>query len=209
VESERAWKVDFKRIKSDAKDKAKPFWSEAEHLNDRARRTDARVRYLRDSLTGHDERTIRAALKAQLRDLKAELSVVAGEHKGLARDDMAASLQQIEHLEILILALTSALKPARDADIIETTKEQVELLKAQALALRSQAKDAQAAGDRLYWPIYNLDVKNPNAATEQSHDPDELLAQYKQLLGEIGETLGELKDELGAAMAHYVVHEAG
>ena len=35
-------------------------------------------------------------------------------------------------------------------------------------------RDAQAAGDRLYWPIFNLD-QNPNAPEEETHDPDVLL----------------------------------
>ena len=51
--------------------------------------------------------------------------------------------------------------------------------------LRQQAKDEQAAGDRHYWPIYNLDIKNPNAPEEETHDPDKLLVKYKTLLGEI------------------------
>jgi type I restriction enzyme M protein len=69
--------------------------------------------------------------------------------------------------------------------------------------LRLQARDAQAAGDRLYWPIFNLDIKNPNAAEEEIHDPDVLLEKYKKLLGEIEETQNQLKSELAAALAHH------
>jgi type I restriction enzyme M protein len=66
--------------------------------------------------------------------------------------------------------------------------------------LRQQAKDEQATGDRYYWPIYNLDLKNPNAPEEESHDPDALLAKYQKLLGEIEQTQNQLRDELAAAL---------
>ena len=73
--------------------------------------------------------------------------------------------------------------------------------------LRLQARDAQAAGDRLYWPIYNLDLKNPNAPEEETLDPDLLLEKYKKLLGEIEETDNQLKSERAAALAHHLVGE--
>jgi type I restriction enzyme M protein len=80
---------------------------------------------------------------------------------------------------------------------------QVEDIRQQAEALRLKARDAQAAGDRLYWPIYNLDSRNPNGPEEESHDPDVLLDKYRKLLGEIEETQNELKGELAAALAHH------
>jgi len=45
----------------------------------------------------------------------------------------------------------------------------------------------------VYWPIYNLDRKNPYAPEEATHDPDVLLEKYKKLLGEIEETQNQLK----------------
>lgn len=80
-------------------------------------------------------------------------------------------------------------------------------MRADAELLRLQARDAQAAGDRLYWPIFNLDLKNPNAPEEESHDPDLLLEKYKKLLGEIEETENQLKSELAAALAHHFISE--
>ena len=82
-------------------------------------------------------------------------------------------------------------------------EEQMARLREQADVLRLAARDAQAAGDRLYWPIYNLDLKNPNTAAEESHDPDVLLEKYKTLLGEIEETQNLLKNELAAALSHH------
>jgi len=84
---------------------------------------------------------------------------------------------------------------------------QVADLRRQAEPLRLQARDAQAAGDRLYWPIYNLDLKNPNAPQEETHDPDVLLEKYKKLLGEIEETQNQLKSELAGALAHHFTAE--
>jgi type I restriction enzyme M protein len=80
-------------------------------------------------------------------------------------------------------------------------------LRAQAEPLRLQARDAQAAGDRIYWPIYNLDIKNPNAPEEETHNPDLLLEKYKKLLDEIEETENKLKSELAIALAHHFVEE--
>ncbi|WP_306545899.1 N-6 DNA methylase [Desulfobulbus sp.] len=80
---------------------------------------------------------------------------------------------------------------------------QISALREQADALRLQARDAQAAGDRIYWPIFNLDIKNPNTPEEETFDPDVLLEKYKKLLGEIEETENQLKSELAAALAHH------
>ena len=84
---------------------------------------------------------------------------------------------------------------------------QIAELRTKAELLRLQARDAQRAGDRLYWPIFNLDLKNPNAPEEETHDPDALLEKYKKLLGEIEETENQLKSELAEALAHHFVSE--
>ncbi|MEO5332468.1 MAG: type I restriction-modification system subunit M [Magnetococcus sp. YQC-5] len=73
----------------------------------------------------------------------------------------------------------------------------------EAEALRQQSKDAQTAGDRIYWPIYNLDIKNPNAPEAAINDPDLLLEKYKRLLTDIDETQEQLKQALAAALAHH------
>jgi len=43
---------------------------------------------------------------------------------------------------------------------------------------------------------YNLDIKNPNAVTENHRDPDELLAEYKKSLSEIEKIRDALKRDL-------------
>lgn len=103
--------------------------------------------------------------------------------------------------------LRNSLVGSTNAVYREKIDAQIAELRAQAEPLRLQARDAQAAGDRLYWPIFNLDLKNPNAPEEETHDPDLLLKKYKKLLGEIEETENQLKSELAAALAHHFVGE--
>ncbi len=104
--------------------------------------------------------------------------------------------------------LRKSLVGATDAAYRAKIDAQIAELRAKAEPLRLQARDAQAAGDRLYWPIFNLDLKNPNAPEEETHDPDLLLEKYKKLLGEIEETENQLKSELAAALAHHFSPEA-
>lgn len=103
--------------------------------------------------------------------------------------------------------LRKSLAGIADAAYRKKIDTQIAKLRAQAEPLRLQARDAQAAGDRLYWPIFNLDIKNPNAPEEETHDPDVLVEKYKKLLGEIEETENKLKSELAAALAHHFVSE--
>ena len=99
--------------------------------------------------------------------------------------------------------LRKSLVGSTDTAYREKIEAQIAELRAQVEALRLQARDAQAAGDRIYWPIFNLDIKNPNAPEEETHDPDVLLEKYKKLLGEIEETENQFKSELAAALAHH------
>ncbi|WP_267397935.1 N-6 DNA methylase [Pseudomonas sp. GM_Psu_2] len=104
--------------------------------------------------------------------------------------------------------LRKSLVGTTDAAYREKIDAQIAELRAKAETLRLRARDAQAAGDRLYWPIFNLDIKNPNAPEEETHDADLLLEKYKKLLCEIEETENQLKSELAAALAHHFVGEA-
>ncbi|MCB1777826.1 MAG: N-6 DNA methylase [Candidatus Competibacteraceae bacterium] len=122
--------------------------------------------------------------------------------------DQAQALEnEASALENRIRDLRDSIKGITDATQRKPVEEEIEPLRSQIERLRVQARDAQAAGDRLYWPIYNLDLKNPNTPEEESHDPDVLLEKYKKLLGEIEETENQLKAELAAALAHHFVDE--
>lgn len=103
--------------------------------------------------------------------------------------------------------LRRSLVGSTDAAYREQVDTQIIELRARAEPLRLQARDAQVAGDRIYWPIFNLDEPNPNKLQEETHDPDLLLEKYRKLLGEIEETENQLKSELAAALAHHFVSE--
>jgi len=133
VESEFAWKVDFKSRELEAEAKAKPHWDKAEELNNQA----------------------------------ADLERQAKETNGDTKQD----------------------------------------LKEQANKLHQKAKNEQSAGDRIFWPIYNLNAKNPNSPEAKIHDPDALLVKFKALSIEITATEEQLKRELAAAFARLVEGE--
>lgn len=114
---------------------------------------------------------------------------------------------QADAIENEASELRRSLIGTTDSAYREKIDVQIAALRTQAEQLRLQARDAQAAGDRIYWPIFNLDIKNPNAAEEEIHDPDVLLEKYKKLLGEIEETENEFKSELAAVLAHHFVGE--
>jgi hypothetical protein len=50
-----------------------------------------------------------------------------------------------------------------------TLQERLRELKTRQQAHEQTAKAAQAEGDALYWPIYNLDLKNPHAKAGLEH----------------------------------------
>ncbi len=110
-------------------------------------------------------------------------------------------------LDNQVRALRSSIVGVTDADKRQQAEDQIAELRRQAEPIRMAARDAQAAGDRLYWPIYNLDIKNPNTPEEEIHDPDVLLEKYKLLLSQIEETQNLLKSELAAALAHHFANE--
>ena len=67
-------------------------------------------------------------------------------------------------------------------------------LKAEQQARELAAKTAQAEGDGLYWPIYNLDLKNPSAKAGLEHaDPKDLIASMRSHETEVMRLLGEIE----------------
>ena len=72
--------------------------------------------------------------------------------------------------------------------------ERLAALKAEQRAHEQAAKTAQAEGDARYWPIFNLDIKNPNAKTALTHaDPQELLASMRGHEIEVMRLLDEIE----------------
>jgi len=96
-------------------------------------------------------------------------------------------------------------KPIRELeqDIVAAThrngekarlQEHLRSLKSQQQAHEQASKAAQSAGDALYWPIYNLDLKNPNAKSglEQTA-PKDLIASMRQHEADVIRLLDEIE----------------
>ena len=203
VENEFAWKVDFKAKRLQAEAAAKPFRQTADELSSERSALQGYLQQLTQwgstlgSLTLADVRKQLSACEQELRTSVGTTQTVF--HAGFnARQEERAKWS---------IPLADELKRLRAEKEIGAIAKQLGVVVGQykpvleRLAL--QARDAQAAGDRLYWPIFNLDIKNPNAPEEETHDPDVLLEKYKKLLGEIEETENQLKSELAAALSHH------
>lgn len=141
------------------------------------------------------------AWKVDFKDKRLKAEAAAAPHWARAEE----LNNQAAALESAAKDLRNSLVGSTDAAYRDKIESQIAELRAKAEPLRVQARDGQAAGDRIYWPIYNLDLPNPNAPQEESHDPDVLLEKYKSLLGQIEETENQLKSELAAALAHHFV----
>jgi type I restriction enzyme M protein len=114
---------------------------------------------------------------------------------------------QISTMELQIRDLRDSLKGVKEPNQRILVEEQITDLRERSEQLRLQALDSKSAGDRLYLPIYNLDIKNPNTLAEETHDPDVLLEMYETLLSDIEETQELLKSELGIALMAHFGHE--
>lgn len=141
---------------------------------------------------------------------KVDFNAKREQAEGLAKPhwDRAEQLgNEASALDNRVRDMRESIKGLSNAKQRQQVEAELEALRVRAETLRLHARDARASGDRLYWPIYNLDLKNPNASEEESHDPDVLLDKYKALLGQIDETENRLKSELAAALAHHFMSE--
>ncbi|MBK6959871.1 MAG: N-6 DNA methylase [Gammaproteobacteria bacterium] len=116
-------------------------------------------------------------------------------HWQRAETERASALalgKPIRELEQTISSAANGDKAALQAQLRE--------LKSRQQAHEAIAKAAQAQGDALYWPIYNLDMKNPHAKEGLEHaDPKDLIAAMRsqedvlRLLGEIEALVAEVQ----------------
>lgn len=73
-------------------------------------------------------------------------------------------------------------------------QDRLRVLKAEQQAHEQAAKSAQAEGDALYWPIYNLDLKNPHVRAGLEHaDPKDLIASMRSHEVEVMRLLAEIE----------------
>lgn len=122
-------------------------------------------------------------------------------------DKLEAEAKQLEQQELK--PLQAQLKLANVAELPNAKELEAKIteIEQQIVKLQQQVKDARAAADRIYWPIYDLDKANYNVLEEDEENPDKLLADYKALLSEIEATQNELRNELQAALSHYLESE--
>jgi type I restriction enzyme M protein len=73
-------------------------------------------------------------------------------------------------------------------------QDRLKALKNEQSAHEQNAKSAQSEGDALYWPIYNLDLKNPHAKAGLKHaEPKDLIASMRSHEAEVMRLLGEIE----------------
>ena len=77
VESEFAWKVDFKTKREQAEADAAPLWQRAEELNNQAAALEAQATALRKSLVGSTDFAHREKVEAQIVELRAQAEPLA------------------------------------------------------------------------------------------------------------------------------------
>ncbi|MGE0886744.1 MAG: N-6 DNA methylase [Blastocatellales bacterium] len=158
-------------------------WWKERAPNDRAWRVNIaeRICEARAAATPHWE-------AAQQADAKA---------KELAREikEVNDQLQRLKRPEIPLLQ-SAAQQTEREASKLETRRAKLQNAEA---AERERARAEQAAGDAIYWPVFNLDLKNPSAKQDFEHLPPEQLAddilkkeqRIAELMAEIKEALAE------------------
>ena len=110
------------------------------------------------------------------------------------RSTATAMGKVIRELEQAVQAASGARKAEK--------QEQLKARKAEQQGHELQARAAQAEGDALYWPIYNLDSKNPRAKAGLEHaDPRELVANMRSHEAEVLRLLEEIEALVGEVEA--------
>ena len=92
------------------------------------------------------------------------------------------------HWQAAKAAASKASKLEREAkDLPKEKKEKITKLQGEAKKQREQQSTEQKLGNEAYWPIYNLDIKNPTSAEALEHRPPEelvksVIAKEKEIL---------------------------
>jgi type I restriction enzyme M protein len=85
-------------------------------------------------------------------------------------------------------------KTSADDQHAQKLASERERLLIEAKRADEQARQEQAKGDAIYWPIYNLDRKNPSAKQDITHlPPDQLADSILQKEQRIAEIMGNIR----------------
>ena len=123
----------------------------------------------------HEERSANEqAWKIDFKD-QLETALVTAEPHWEAAKEAAARAQKLERQAKATQAAIRAngKDPTKKAKLSKRLKELADA----ATTERALQAQEQAAGDAAYWPIYNLDHKNPNSADALEHRPPEELVE--------------------------------
>ena len=136
------------------------------------------------------------AWKVDFKSLLAKATAAATPHWDAARE-AASRAQKAERLaKDTKDSLKAAPKDSPQRAKLETKLAELE---ATAAAKRKAQSDSQAAGDALYWPLFNLDAKNPRSADALEHrPPNELVASILEKEHEILRLMQEIQTEVEA-----------
>ncbi|BAU15890.1 type I restriction-modification system, M subunit (plasmid) [Leptolyngbya sp. NIES-3755] len=106
---------------------------------------------------------------------------------------------EIQNINSSLLDFAPDQQQAQIKQRIQELKDEQKQVQAEERQQREIARQEQARGDSLYWYIYNLDQKNPNAQNDFEHlPPEQLVADIWSKEQRILEILGEIKDVLQA-----------
>jgi type I restriction enzyme M protein len=88
---------------------------------------------------------------------------------------------------------------SKDAALKAKLQAQLGELELAAAKERKLQADEQSAGDALYWPLFNLDLKNPSSTDALEHrPPQELVASILEKESEILRLMREVRSEVEA-----------
>jgi type I restriction enzyme M protein len=137
-------------------------WWKNRAENDRAWRIDFAAKYKQ------------ARVEAEPHWAAAETADAKAKELARAAKEIADEIQRLKKPEIPLLKNTT--EPQRnEKEITRLEAKRARLLAAEAEE-RERAKQEQVIGDGIYWPIFNLDIKNPSAKEDFEHLPPEQLA---------------------------------
>jgi type I restriction enzyme M protein len=125
----------------------------------------------------------------------AETAEAKAKESARAAKEIADEIQRLKKPEIPLLKNTGETS-RNEKEIARLEAKRARLLAAEAEE-RERAKQEQAIGDGIYWPIFNLDIKNPSAKEDFEHLPPEQLADdILQKEQRIAELMMEVKEAL-------------
>lgn len=107
---------------------------------------------------------------------------------------------EIQKTELLIAK--EQLKQAKaDKAATSEIEAQIKGINQRINDLQAQVRTHQAAGDAVYYAVFNFDIKNPHQAESIEHDPQVLLNDYQQQQAEIQALREQLKGILAGALS--------